>query len=323
MRALLLVALLASIAYAQFEVSTFYASSSCTGGAVGIYAAAIPASDCSAISCVAGSTAGEGYTVTCPSSLPSPPPDAITIATYETSGCAGNPTAFISLAEGECNSAGSVSYELVCAGGQATYNLYQQAGCKGTPTAVNYQDQSGCISESGVSVSITGCGGSSSSKCFHEDTVITYNNEQLTLPALLAGTVPACVVPHVKRSDGVAIHTACSAQALRLTPEHLVYSARGLLLASELRVGDSLFADVNEQAVCNVTSIDAEARQRYFGLNCEDSVVLANGIKTSAFGVYHTVPTAWMKIASSLVGVKRASAIGDQIAAFLYDWSLV
>jgi hypothetical protein len=47
------------------------------------------------------------------------------------------------------------------------------------------------------------------------------------------------------------------------------------------------------------------------------SEVLANGIKTSTFGNYHTIPAAWMKYASAIVGVERASRWGDSVVELL------
>ena len=53
--------------------------------------------------------------------------------------------------------------------------------------------------------------------------------------------------------------------------------------------------------------------KRYFGLNCEESVVLANGLKTSTFGEFHEVPSLWMKFSSKVFGVKMASFIGVKL----------
>jgi len=309
----------------NFAIAYVYDGTGCSGSPIGFVATPAACDETSDDRKCLSESSSEGsisVKTECANSVPATPAGAVSITGYESGDCSGSPVFAIAFDSGRCFGDAGTSYRLSCSGSTLTYSTWATNGdCSGSPSeSESGSSGSSCVEDSGFSALVSGC---SSSKCFHEATVITYNDEHLTLPALLAGRVPECVVPHVVSSDGVAVHTSCSAQALRLTPDHLVYSARGLLAASELRVNDIVFSDVNEQVSCNVTSTDAEAHQRYFGLNCENSVVLANGIKTSAFGVYHTVPTLWMKIASSLVGVKRASAWGDAIAAFLYDWSLI
>ena len=103
-----------------------------------------------------------------------------------------------------------------------------------------------------------------------------------------------------------------------------MYTARGLLLASELTKGDVLFSDLAESVHCRVTNIATEQNdQTYFGLNCAESIVLANGIKTSTFGKYHTIPAFWMKYASKIFGIERASSIGDSITDALFKMNVI
>jgi hypothetical protein len=73
--------------------------------------------------------------------------------------------------------------------------------------------------------------------------------------------------------------------------------------------------------VIRVTQEDSE--QHYFGLNCHESVVLANGFKASTFGNYHSIPAAWMKYGSKLIGIERASKWGDAIAQLLSAMKLL
>jgi hypothetical protein len=97
---------------------------------------------------------------------------------------------------------------------------------------------------------------------------------------------------------------------LRLTGDHLVFTLAGLKAAASVAVGDTVFADLSETERCSVVHVaseDAQHKQTYFGLNCLESIVLADGIKTSTFGHYHWFPAAWMKYASKVLGVKRAS----------------
>lgn len=130
---------------------------------------------------------------------------------------------------------------------------------------------------------------------------------------------------------GVKIGTSCG-PSLRLTPEHLVYTQNGLVAAGHVSVGDTLFQGEKE-IPCQVTSVFGnflfqflslvvtllvgESNQKYFGLNCEESVVFSNGYKVSTFGIYHDIPALWMKYSSKLIGILPASRIGDGVASFL------
>jgi len=161
---------------------------------------------------------------------------------------------------------------------------------------------------------MNGCGPA----CFHKDTVIAYKDQLLTLDLMLKNpqhSLWPCTIPHIVTSDGLKITTSCkSSLPLKLTVDHLVWSPHGYILAQSLEVGDFLYQD--EVNKCQIINIDKELNQEYFGLNCEESDVLANGFKTSTFGVFHTIPALWMKYVSKLFGVKKASAIGD----FFVNW---
>ena len=58
--------------------------------------------------------------------------------------------------------------------------------------------------------------------------------------------------------------------------------------------------------------------ERFFGLNCLDSVVFANGIKASTFEKLHWLPATWMSVAGRIVGIEHASNIGDYLASIAY-----
>lgn len=133
---------------------------------------------------------------------------------------------------------------------------------------------------------------------------------------------PECRIPHVVESDGVRIETECG-QSLRLTDDHLVYTPHGLVPAASIVRADTVYTSLDESKSCAVKSLTHERKQRYFGLNCRESVVLANGIKTSTFGRYHQIPAAWMKYAGALIGIERASAIGDVIATALFKMGAI
>jgi hypothetical protein len=162
-----------------------------------------------------------------------------------------------------------------------------------------------------------------STSCFHDSTRITYKDgKTFSLDNLKQGRVAECRVPHIVRAtNGVRIETSCSpgsssgSNALRLTGDHLLYTLRGLRAASTIVVGDVLFGDMAESQRCQVIRVTKEdSEQLYFGLNCHESIILANGLKASTFGNYHSIPAAWMKYTSKLVGVERASKWGDAIA---------
>jgi len=165
-------------------------------------------------------------------------------------------------------------------------------------------------------------------ECFHEDTVVLYRNRVLTLPGLLeedelfvngkTEIEPLCHVPHVVVADGVKINTSCpNSRPLRLTFQHLVFTSRGLVRAEDISAGDIIYKDFEETEACLVIYIEKEKNQKYFGLNCEESVVLADGWKTSTFGVVHYIPAMWMELGSKLVGVRKASEFGDWLVSWI------
>lgn len=157
--------------------------------------------------------------------------------------------------------------------------------------------------------------------CFHEDTTITYKDgTTFTLDQLLSnpGTLPDCSVPHVVSSIGVRIDTSCR-RTLRVSDTHLVATSRGFQLAYSLKPGDVLFGDFNGDEQCVIESVDKEKGvQKYFGLNCLHSEVLANGIRTSTFGDFHTLPSWYMYYAGNIAGVDTASWLGNYIAEWYY-----
>lgn len=119
----------------------------------------------------------------------------------------------------------------------------------------------------------------------------------------------------------MVVETECG-KVLRLTSDHLVFTERGLVKAGTLLVGDVVFTSVDDDhATTKVKSVKPSTSvETYFGLNCRESVVLADGIRTSTFGLYHTIPSWWMWATSKFMGVEKASKIGDKIATW---WKLL
>ena len=156
----------------------------------------------------------------------------------------------------------------------------------------------------------------SANECFHEETIIMYKGESFTLSQLRNHS--ECRVPHlVTSSRGFVVGTNCS-RTVRLTAGHLLDTKnRGFTAASLLNANvDILLADTSEP--CLVTSVHPDwSEQRYFGLNCIESTVYANGLKVSTFEKYHTVPSWWMRVVGNLAGIHRASKIGDFLISVL------
>lgn len=105
-----------------------------------------------------------------------------------------------------------------------------------------------------------------------------------------------------------------------MTDTHLVATANGYQLAYSLRQGDKLFSDhISNDDVCVVESVTREKSvQQYFGLNCIHSEVLADGLRTSTFGDFHTLPSWYMYFVGGGLGMDWASELGDYVAEWYY-----
>ena len=188
---------------------------------------------------------------------------------------------------------------------------------------------------SGLSVSTASCPQTSSTccpstsaaaPCFHRDTVVTYDKVEYSGLTQI-GALADCSIPHVVRSIGVIVNARCSSKehSLRLTDGHLMFTQRGLQAAIDLKPGvDTIYANLEETSKCTVVSVIKETQQQeYFGLNCHNSQVLANGLKASTFEKFHAVPALWMKIMGRIIGIKRASSLGDYMSELAHKMNLV
>ena len=166
---------------------------------------------------------------------------------------------------------------------------------------------------------------STSAPCFHKDTIITYAGKQHTFEEIR--THPECSIPHVVLAHGVIVTAKCrkDEKILRLTDGHLIYNQRGLQAAGDLKPDkDIVYADLAETIKCQVMSVEKETHQHdYFGLNCLTSQVLASGLKSSTFEKVHAVPAFWMQVMGRILGIKRASQLGDYIAELVQKMNLV
>jgi len=206
-----------------------------------------------------------------------------------------------------------------CYGNQISGNIFANINCQGTPVFVQ-NGTGGCapLLEVPGQYSNIACGGS----CFHEETVLKYKEETLTLDSLKQNKHASCHSPHTYYTEGVKVSTNCN-NTLRLTKDHLVYTQRGLIQAGLVVRGDRLFKDERETASCFVERVESEGFSNYFALNCEESVVLADGYKTSTFGTTHLVPSLWMKYISKFIGVRAASILGDYLVSTLKNWNIL
>jgi len=297
-------------------VSTVYSNgaTNCNGNAVTVGGSLSPLG-CLASTCACAS--GSCSTTTCQTSPPSIPGGFVVVSTYNDSACqnliavGGGVSSCVFTNNATFSSQGS------CSGNNITTNTYTGSTCSGTPI-VTTSIQGGCTKNGVVYVQI-GCGAA----CFHESTEIRYKDEKLTLNDLKDSNHPSCNVPHIYNSDGVKIFTSCNNSTLRVSNEHLVYTQRGLIEAVTIKVGDLLFQDLQETRECKVTKIEEERIQTYFGLNCEESVVLADGFKASTFGQVHSIPSLWMRFVSKFFGVHLASQWGDYLVSLLQKWNFL
>jgi len=168
------------------------------------------------------------------------------------------------------------------------------------------------VTTSTSSSTTTPAGSGSGNSCFHETTRISYNGEKPVNVALFAEH-PECAVPHKVVGNGVKIETAIGS-TLRVTADHLIFTPAGPVAAGTLRIGSVV---LTADSTTRVTKVEQEYNQVYYGLNCLHSIVIADGIKASTFGNYHTVPAWWMKVTGQVLGIQTASSVGDVIASTL------
>ena len=208
-------------------------------------------------------------------------------------------------------------------------NAFSNPGCAGFPTTIqSLKTLNICQASTNVpgnTIFIRGCEGRD---CFHQGTKIEYKGRELSILDLDLGSEEECTIPHIVESTGMKLKADCGSEEIEriliATPGHLVYTKeRGMVAMKDLTTSDVVFGDEEEKKECRVVSVERETESaKYFGLNCHKSVVLASGVKCSTFERLHTVPSFWMSILSKIVGVKRASALGDYIEKTLHRLSI-
>jgi len=325
MRTLLVCSFLLSVVIGQTYLrSTTYVSAGCTGNKLVVRATLTTCTPGVVVAC------SNGVLQDCVTGVPSQFENAVSLTTFPTNTCSGNPSELLSFVNGICVQFLGTSYTVGCSGGFLTVIYFVNTNvCLGQGY---YTQVAGgqCLATPANIVNMTLNNSpftfaTCTATCFHESTEITYNDrETITMQSALAGEHSNdCHVPHVMQANGVKVETSCNAKPLRLTNDHLVYTTTGLRRASSLVNGDGLFSDVDQQHQCIVKEVKGEYNQKYFGLNCRKSDVLADGVKTSTFGIRHTIPAAWMKYGSVILGVERASRWGDKIVSVLDHMNLI
>jgi hypothetical protein len=241
----------------------------------------------------------------------------ITVGTFSVVGTAtvvGNTVTVASCTQ--CNQQGDA-----CIGTSGTPTTITNGVCE--PAAKVGGTGSFAICYNGVPCASTSS--SSSGDCFHKDTVITYKSKRLSLDELRAH--PECSIPHVVSTYGVSLTATCGAhtKTLRLTSGHLLYTQRGLQAVKDVIPGtDVVYTDQAQKEECQILDVTKESQpQEYFGLNCLNSDVLANGIKASTFEKLHSIPSFWMQVMGKILGIKKASQVGDYIAELVGKMNLI
>jgi len=317
--AFLLVLAVISVAFSQtYQITTGWSNSDCTGD-LNVALILSDEGDCSAQACESGAKVECGIEDALKyGSL------GVVSLTFNSTDCTGTIIQAASIRKDVCvSTAPGTSSFLTCEDDDGvtsvTNKIYLSPNCTG-PVETNFviEANNTCFPIADSGSQIVTCG----AVCFHEDTLISYQGSKFTLAQLQTSEAPICAIPHVVVSNGVKISTTCPG-VLRLTNDHLVYTHDGLQSAATVKVGDFLYSDMEQKNTCEVTKIEIEVAQTYFGLNCEESEVLADGYKTSTFGIFHEVPAAWMKYASKVLGVHAASALGDSFASLLSKIKLI
>jgi hypothetical protein len=232
-----------------------------------------------------------GEQTQCVQGVPGPFENAITVSTYPASTCSGNPSEILSFINGICVQYLGVSFTAGCSGGYMTLVYFTNTNvCLGqgyytqSPGGVCSTIPLGFVpfNQTASQYLFAQCSGT----CFHESSDIIYNSNKITMQSALAGEhADECHVPHVMQADGVKVATTCGPKPLRLTNDHLVYTASGLRRASSLVKGDVLYSDLQQHTACAVKDVSGEYNQKYFGLNCRNSDVLADGMRSCAIGL--------------------------------------
>ena len=124
------------------------------------------------------------------------------------------------------------------------------------------------------------CGSGTGGPCFHHSTIFSYHG--LTFDGKSLGSTVPCFSVDVW-SIGIEIFTD-NGSRLQLTPAHFIFvdDDRSLIHAADLSVGDFVFVSDQGGATTKVVNVsNVDTMERYLDLQCESSIILANGIRAS------------------------------------------
>jgi len=253
---------------------------------------------------------------TCQQTIPADPPGAVVTARYDNADCTGDVSSYIAISSGACNYKGNNQSTRIDCAGSFSQTDYDTSDCSGTGTVVIPSTPfEGSVCQAGFYLACA-------LKCFHKESTITIGDKQFSYDDLKKSDSP-CAIPHEFKANGLKITTTCPG-VLRVTPEHLVMTPSGFVMAGHLKTGDQLFSEIHaEKADCTITDVQADVDGQYFGLNCETGHVVSDGYWVSTFGYNHNIPAAWMRFGSKIFGVKTASRIGDSVANLLQRFGLL
>ena len=240
---------------------------------------------------------------------------------YMSNDCSGTAVPQNTRTVGVCNNAGSSANQLLSCPAPTTTTTTTTA----SPTTTTTAPATTTTATSTTTPVIVSNPPPTSGPCFHKDTIITYAGKEYSMEEIRVHS--ECSIPHIVRAFGVIVTAKCgnTKKTLKLTDGHLLYTQRGLQPAAELKVGqDIVYADIAETVKCQIMSITKETEQHdYFGLNCINNQVLASGLKASTFEKLHSVPAFWMHVIGRVLGIKRASQLGDYIAELVQKMNLI
>jgi hypothetical protein len=159
-------------------------------------------------------------------------------------------------------------------------------------------------------------GGGGSGECFALGTKITYKSKEYWLDELRENS--ECVIPHIIETRGVCIMAYGHPHVPCLTLDHLVRTPDGYVKARYLTKNDIIF--LKDDKTTKITQLRPVEKMKFFGLNCLESTVLADGIQTSTFGHFHYIPSIWMALVGKISSIETASSLGDNIVSMFHKW---
>ena len=198
----------------------------------------------------------------------------------------------------------------------------------GNNRVLAYRDASSTSGGGGGSTTTPSGGGDN--VCYHRESKLSFSSggETFTLDDVKAGKISDCVVAHTVQSKGLRLIFEENF-TLAVTQNHLVAYRKGWTNATLFVPAQKVTKE--HRVICQSPSGECTLKHilwrehvdTYFGLNCLQSVVYADGVLTSTFENYHHFPALWMKLVGGIFGIDRASKWGDAMATWAYQNKLI